>query len=336
MRKIKIYVLVLLTVIGCAGVAGPAYGQSKKAETADKVALVNGAPIDKAEFDGEVLRIQKALLGFGKPLTCNQISAVHTDVLESLIRRELIYQESKKAGIKPDEEAVDREIKALRNQFSNENDYRNELSRRNITEDMLRQRLQKNSAIQQYIERQYASTVTVTDSEMVSYYENQLDVFKQPLQVRVSHILVQSDPSWDASRKRDARKKVEEILNDLKKNRDFAALAREHSDGPTRTNGGDLGYIRPGQLDKQFESKVFALKVGEVSDIIETDNGFHLFKVVEKKPETILAYEDVKEKIRQFLFEEKAKQEADRQAKVLREKADVRILLSEEVTSAKP
>lgn len=329
------YHLVTAVLIGLLSSIPSLDAEVKKGDVADRVAVVNGSPIERAEFDGEVLRIQRALLGFGKPLTCGQLSAVQNEVLESLIRRELLYQESRKMGIKPDEEAVNREIKALREQFADEAEYRNELSRRNITEEALRTRLQKNSAIQNYLEKQYAAKVTVTDSEMIAYYENRLDLFKQPLQVRVSHILVQTDPKWDASRRQEAKRKIDQVMNSLRKKEDFAAVAREYSDGPTRANGGDLGYVRMGQLEKPFESKVFALKPGEMTDIIETENGFHIFKVTDRKAETIIAYEEVKDKIRQFLVEEKAKQEADRHAKTLRDKADVKILLSEEISTAK-
>jgi peptidyl-prolyl cis-trans isomerase C/foldase protein PrsA len=85
-----------------------------------------------------------------------------------------------------------------------------------------------------------------------------------------------------------------------------------------------------GQLEKQLESVVFSLKPGETSEIIETGYGLHIFKAIERKPETILSYEAVKEKIRQFLREEKAKQEAELQAKTLREKASVEVLLGED------
>jgi peptidyl-prolyl cis-trans isomerase C len=188
----------------------------------------------------------------------------------------------------------------------------------------------KNSSIQQYIKKEFAAKSAVTDGELLAYYQGNLDAFTQPLQIRVSHILVQTDPKWEASRKQEARKKIDQILKNLKKGQDFGVIAREQSDGPTRTNGGDLGYIKMGQLEKQFEGKVFALNTGETSDIIETDYGFHLFKVLDKKPETLLAYDAVKEKIRQFLVEEKAKQEAEAHAKTLRQKATVKILLAEQ------
>jgi peptidyl-prolyl cis-trans isomerase C len=318
-------------VIILTAIAVSVNGEVIKPDTADNAAIVNGAPIDRKEFNGEILRIQKALLGFGRPLTCKQMETVQTDVLESLIRREILYQESVNLGIKPDEDGVKKEINALRQQFSNETEFRNELRKKNISEEILRFRLEKNSAIQQYILKQFAPDITVSDNDMTAYYQMNLDIFKQPLQVRVSHILIRSDQQGDASKNQEARKKCEQILKRLKKGEDFPALAREHSDGPTRTEGGDLGYIKTGQLDKQFESQVFALKTGEITDVIETDYGFHIFMLNDRKPETILAYEDVKEKIRQFITEEKAKQEAELYAKTLRQKAVVKIIQAEQI-----
>ncbi|MBF0560175.1 MAG: peptidylprolyl isomerase, partial [Nitrospirae bacterium] len=139
-------------------------------------------------------------------------------------------------------------------------------------------------------------------------------------------------PKGGASKKAEARKKAEQIMNKLKKGQDFAELARDYSAGPTRTTGGDLGCLRTGQLDKQFESLVFALKPGKTTDVIDTEYGFHIFKATDKKAETVLAYESVKEKLRQLLLEEKAKQEADIQARKLREKADVEILVQDKAS----
>jgi parvulin-like peptidyl-prolyl isomerase len=147
--------------------------------------------------------------------------------------------------------------------------------------------------------------------------------------MQVSQIFIQSDPKGGDSRKKELRGKAEKILKNLKDDQDFAGLAREYSDGPTKNKGGDLGYLRKGQLEKQFESKIFALKKGEITDVIETEYGFHIFKVTDIKPETMLAYENVKEKVKKFLVDEKIKQEADNYARKLREKTDVKILLPE-------
>jgi len=323
-------------MISCLAMVPPAQAEVNKLQPADdRVALVNGVSIDRGEYDGEVFMVEKTLLGYGKPLTPAQIASVQTDVLESMIRREILYQESRKAGIKPDDNAVNAELKSVRQQFPGEKEFKSELSKRLISEETLRSKLERNSSVQQYVERQFGSKTEVSDTDMVTYYESHLDLFKQPFQVRVSHIMVRLDPTWDKSRKEEARRKIELILKNLKKGQDFNDLAREQSDGPTRANGGDLGYLRMGQLEKQFESAIVDLKPGEITQIIETDNGFHIFKVADKKPETVLAYENVKEKIRKFLREDKSRQQADLQARKLREKANIEIFMKEPIRSAK-
>src|SRR5208337_5470174 len=139
----------ILVVIGIMAMVSSALGEDRKSQPADKAAIVNGTPIDRAEFDGELLMVQKAILGYGKPITATQVASIQKEVLESMVRREILYQESRKSGIKPDENAVEKEIKALKQQFANEAEYKNELNRRNIPEEILRSRMERNSVVQQ-------------------------------------------------------------------------------------------------------------------------------------------------------------------------------------------
>lgn len=329
------WIRIVATVIGFSVLSLPAWAGEPNPQTDNRAAVVNGAIVTRGEWNDEVLRIQRTILAMGRPLTCAQVSAVHREVIESLIRRELLYQESRKTGVRIAAKAVDQEIDSLKKRFLSEAEYREELGRRNLSEETLRANLDRNLAVQEYVDRQFGAKVEVKDSELIAYYENNLSLFKQPLQVRVSHLLVRSDPAWEAPRREEARRKAQQMLKDLRQGKDFSTLARELSDGPTRANGGDLGYIRLGQLEKKFEEVVFALKAGETSDLVETDNGFHLFKVLDRKPESILAYDAVKEQIRQSLRQEKAKQEADQYARGLREKAAVEVLISEDGGPAK-
>ena len=268
-------------MIGLMILVLPAWGDTKKPQTEEKAAVVNGAAITMNEFKGEALLVQRSVLGMGKPLTCVQIASIQKEVIESLIRREIIHQESRKAGIKIDKKDITKEIDIIKKQFLSDAEYKNELTRRNLSEETLSAQLERNLLISKYIEQQYFKKVKVTDADIKAYYESHLSVLKQPLQVRVSHILIQFDSKSETSRKQEARRKAEQILKDLKDGKDFKTIAREQSDGPTRTSGGDLGYIRMGQLEKQFESVVFNLKTEEISDVIETNYGFHLFKVTD-------------------------------------------------------
>src|SRR5271157_1889579 len=264
LKKISCFRVAAIVIVFLA-MALPAWGDVKKPQTEERVAVVNGTTITRDEFNGEVLLIQRTLLGMGKPLTCAQITSVNGEVIESLIRREILYQESRKAGIKIDKKDIDKEIDILKKQFLSDAEYKNELTRRNLSEDTLRSQLERGLLIQKYVEQQFLKKVKVTDTDVMAYYESHLSLLKQPLQVRVSHILIQIDPKSEASRKQEARRKAEQILNDLKNGKDFKTLAREQSDGPTRTSGGDLGYIKKGQLEKQFESVIFNLKKDEIS-----------------------------------------------------------------------
>jgi peptidyl-prolyl cis-trans isomerase C len=135
--------------------------------------------------------------------------------------------------------------------------------------------------------------------------------------------LIKVDPEADESRKAEARKKLEMIQKRLRKGEDFAALAKEFSEGPSRGKGGDLGYFRRGQMVKAFEEAAFTLRPGEVSDIVETKFGYHLIKVIDKKPEKTMAYKDVKDRLGDYLKREKVQKEVRLYVEKLKEKAKV-------------
>jgi peptidyl-prolyl cis-trans isomerase C len=99
-------------------------------------------------------------------------------------------------------------------------------------------------AIDQFIASHFAEKVMVSDKEARAYYESHQESFKQPEQVQASHILIKVDPQADESQRAEARKKIEEIKQKLGKGGDFAALAKEFSQCPSSSKGGDLGYYR--------------------------------------------------------------------------------------------
>ncbi len=129
----------------------------------------------------------------------------------------------------------------------------------------------------------------------------------------------------DATDLEKGQKRIEiaKIHQKLKDGQDFAALAREHSQGPSAENGGDLGYFGRGQMVKPFEDAAFALKPGEVSDIVETRFGYHLIKVFDKQPEGIMAYAEVKERLTEHLKAQRIDQEARNYIDTLKKDAKI-------------
>ena len=312
----------LVTVLAAVLLASPALAGEKQAPE-DKVAVVNGSVITRADFDGEVRRSQQRALKMGKSLSDSQLSKIKKQVLENLIDRELLYQESQKQGVTVDEAAINEQLRKLKERFSSEAEFKSALSKRNLSETALRSQFKRGMAIQQFIDKQFVQKITVSDEESRAYYDGKPDRFKQPEQVHASHILIKVDAGADESRKAEARKKLEMIQTRLRKGEDFGVLAKEFSEGPSSVKGGDLGYFRRGQMVKAFEEAAFTLKPGEVSDIVETEFGYHLIKVIDKKPATTMAYKDVKDRLEDYLKQEKIQKEVRLYVEKLKEKAKV-------------
>lgn len=300
-----------------------------KRPSEDRVAVVDGSVITHEDFDREMSLVKQGLLNMGKPLIDSQLSELEKEVLEQLINRELLYQESQRKGIRIREAEVDEELKALKKGFPSDAEFKNALEEANLSEVEVKSQIERGLAIDEFITGHFVVKVTISDDEVRAYYESHPGSFEQPEQVRASHILIRIDPQEDRSKRSSARKKIEEIRQKLRKGEDFAAIAREFSQCPSSAKGGDLGYFRRGQMTKPFEDAAFALRPGEVSDLVETKFGYHLIKVFEKKPETAMAFEDIKEGLGRYLTQEKIQKEVSLYVQKLKKNAKVEVYLTE-------
>jgi len=295
-----------------------------------EVAVVNGSVINRADFDREMSRVLQRLSSKGKPLNDSRLSKIKKEVFENLINRELVYQESQKQGITVDEKAIEERLKKLKERFPSETEFKSALSKANLSEDAVKSEFKRGMAIQRFIDKQFVQKITVSDKESKAYYDSRPDLFKQPEQVRASHILIKVDPGADESQKVEARKKMDKIQEKVQKGEDFTALAKEFSEGPSSARGGDLGYFGRGQMVKPFEEVAFTLRSGELSDIVETQFGYHLIKVMDKKPEMTIAYENIKIRLEQHLKQEIVQRELSLYVEKLKEKAKVERFLTED------
>jgi peptidyl-prolyl cis-trans isomerase C len=323
--RIWLWVMVTATSLACMALPGFA---TEKTASKDKVAIVNGSVISHAELDREVNLVVQRFANMGRPMGGVQLLTIKNQVLESLISRELLYQESQKKGVKVNKEKLETEYEGLKKRFPSEEEFKSRLSSLKISEVDVKTQIERGLVIQEFIDEEIGGKVMVPEKDVKAYYDTHPDSFKQPEQVRASHILIKVDPQADEAKKAAARKKLEEIRRRLLKGEEFVALAREFSEGPTNVRGGDLGYFRRGQMVKPFEDTAFALKVGELSEVVETQFGFHLIKVTGKKPETTIAYVDIKERLQKYLKDEKVQQEVTVYIEELKTKAKVERFLT--------
>jgi peptidyl-prolyl cis-trans isomerase C len=289
----------------------------------DKVAIVNGTVITGEEFNRELSPIKQRISQQGQKISPEQLEGIKNEILDNLINLELLFQESRNNVIKVEKEEVDSQMKLLKQKFSNDTEFKNFLSELNLSESALKLKIKKGITIQKFIETQIAQKIKISDKESKVFYDKNPDLFKQPEQIKASHILIKVEPGADEMKKSEAKQKIKNIQQKLNKGEDFATLAKEFSEGPSKNNGGDLGYFKRGQMVKSFEDVAFALKTEEVSDIVETQFGYHIIKVIDKKPEKTVAYENVKKDLAQHLKQEKTNQEVKIYIQKLREKSKI-------------
>jgi peptidyl-prolyl cis-trans isomerase C len=162
----------------------------------------------------------------------------------------------------------------------------------------------------EYLKREIAQKVTISDDELKSYYDTHQDEFKTPEMVKARHILVRADNTASEDDKKKAREKAELYLKKIKDGEDFTKLASEFSDDPgSKAKGGDLGFFPRGRMVKPFEDAAFSLQSGQVSGIVETQFGFHIIKVDEKKESTVESFDAVKERLKQKLSQDRTRKE---------------------------
>jgi peptidyl-prolyl cis-trans isomerase D len=153
---------------------------------------------------------------------------------------------------------------------------------------------------------QARQSVAVPPNDIQRYYNDNIQQYQRPERVRASHILLNTGGKDEAA----VRKQAEELLAKIKAGADFAALAKQYSEDPgSKEKGGDLDFFPRGQMVPEFETAAFALAPGQVSDLVKTQYGFHIIKVVDKEPGSTETLEQVRPQIQQML----AAQIADRQ-----------------------
>lgn len=291
---------------------------------ADVVAEVNGASITGPELDLEITSRKKYIEQQGKTVDADILKALQAQSLESLINSELFYQESIKKGILADEAKIDFQIESVRQQFMDDTEFEKMLSGIGFTPDGLRRHFEKAVAVEKLIETAIVDNVNISVDVMKGYYEKHAGKFKIPAKVRVSHILIPTGADPSPAEKIEARKQIEKIEKQLKKGKDFGALAKAFSKCPSAEKGGDIGFFSRGEMEKPFEEAAFALQPGQMSSIVMTSQGYHLLKLYARTEESTALFENVKKDIEQFLKTEKVRKEVDAYLGKLRKSATIR------------
>lgn len=274
---------------------------------ARKAAVVNGSVISEDELDTYVDQLKQRFSQRRGEMKPEQVDRLKEEALQTLINRELLYQESQKKGVAVDQSEIDNRIKRLKSRFPDETEFKSALEKNGISLASLKAHIAEGLAVQKLIDQEFGD-LSVSDKEAKKYYDEHPEAFTRPEQVKARHILIKVGPDADEKQKAEATETLEEIKKKLAGGEKFSELAKQYSEGPSGDKGGDLGYFSHGQMAKPFEKAAFSLKKGEVSEIVETRFGYHLIKVTDKRSESLLPYEDVKGRLQSHLKDQKLKQ----------------------------
>jgi peptidyl-prolyl cis-trans isomerase SurA len=179
-----------------------------------------------------------------------------------------------------------------------------------ISFEEFKQNLRNQIITQQVIGREVGSKLTPSKEDIQKYYDAHKSEMEQPETIRLNEILVSTDPkpndsTPEAQRLHAAQAKAEELLAQIRKGATFEDVAKKNSDGPSAAQGGDLGEFKRGALAKALEDKTFAMKAGDVSDVVRTKQGFVILKVVEHHDAGVPTLSEIRSRIQDAIYMEK-------------------------------
>ena len=308
-----------------AAPATPAAPKPVPAQIPEVLARVNGEAVTKADFDRAVQALEARA---GGPVPPEQRDQVLRGVLDQLIGYRALVQETKARNIAVPDGEVDARIGQIRGQFPSEEAFTQMLAQRKLTLEQVKSDARQDMAISKLIETEIASKIAVKPEQVTDFYAKNPDQFKQGESVRASHILISVPKGADAATKAQARTKAEQVLKEVKAGKDFAALATQYSGDPgSAAKGGDLGFFQQGQMVGPFNDVAFSLAPGTVSDLVETDFGFHIIKVAEKKAGRTIPLEEVKPQVEQYLEQMNRQEQTDAFVNGLKAKGKIEVLI---------
>jgi len=292
----------------------------------ENAATVNGKPIPMVDYQARMEQLDRQVSMTGRQVDEKEMASLKQKVLDDLIDVELLKQEAQKRGIKADDAEVNAQLDAVKKNSTPEN-FQNSLKQANMTESSLKDYFASQFAIKKLIEQDVSSKITVTPEETRAFYDGNPELFKTPEMVRASHILVKVDENATAEQKAGALEKIKGIQKRIQKGEDFAQVAKEVSDCPSKANGGDLNFFQKGQMVPPFEKAAFAMKPGQTSDIVETEFGYHIIRVTDRKEPGTLSFDEIKPRIEQHLRSEKMSREIPRYIETLKSKAKIEVFV---------
>lgn len=279
-----------------------------KAEAEGIAVTVNGIPIMETDIEADI----KKMTAQAPPAYVEKNKEqIRRQVLDRRIAIQLIDEKSKAAQITITEEEVLAQVNEIvAQQRMSLEEFKKMLQARDMDYEEWKEQISWGVKLGKLVEVEFGDQLKITDDDANNFYSANIKQYETPEQVRASHILIRpdkGDPNTDPNEaKAEALAKAQDLLRQIKEEgADFVELAKVHSQSPSKDKGGDMGFQPRGAWVASFEKVAFELKVGQISDVVETPYGYHIIKVTDRKEAGVKPFEQVREEIIKMLKQRK-------------------------------
>jgi peptidyl-prolyl cis-trans isomerase SurA len=252
------------------------------------------------------------------------------EALNMIVEEKLQLQEGKKRGLEVDDSAVEAAVKDIEQKNGlQEGQLAVMLESEGRSMESYKNHIHDQILVSKVVRFELGSRINISERKIAKYYHKNQKDFWDPGKARVRHILILTEEGLSADKKQKKYLLVKSILREVKDGRDFAAAAKEYSEDISASEGGDVGFVEKDKMLPEFENAVYRMKEGEISDIVETDYGYHIIKVDKVLAGRTLPLKDVKDKIQFILSSKKQKSAYEEWMNELRQTAFIEISLFE-------
>jgi peptidyl-prolyl cis-trans isomerase C len=254
---------------------------------------VNGKDITEADVDAKINTYMTRMASQIPAGMAEQYKKqMRPQVVESMVMEQLLDEQIKKANINITDSDVNSKINEIvtAQPGMTMESFKAMIASRGQSFDEVKEQIKKTMSYEKLI-----GNVEVNDADAKAFYNENKEDFNKPEQVKASHILIKVEASATPEQKAAAKAKIDGLLKQAKAGGDFAALAKENSDDPgSKATGGDLGFFDRNTMVKEFADTAFALKVGEISSVVETQYGYHIIKVTDRQQGGLTTFDKAK------------------------------------------
>jgi len=278
------------------------FAQAQDAKSEQIIVTVDGTKITQAEIDADIQQRLAGAAGKMPPEQLAQVKArMQEKTLDNFIARTLLAKECDKKNIASTPEEVDAALDEMRKSLPEGMTLEEALKAGGINLESMKSDISFGLRVTKLIEANVPVPPAPTDADVKAFYEQNKKSFEVQESVQARHILIKSSRDEDKKVRTEKRARAEKLREQLIKGADFATIATENSDCPSKNQGGNLGSFERGRMAKEFEDAAFSQKVDEIGEIIETRFGYHIIQVQGHTPASQKTFDEVQGQIKKHL-----------------------------------